>query len=113
MLYVQQRGAGEWVGMSICLSGRQRGEDASCGQLYAIDFSFTACTSQSPPTCATLAHQRSATYTAISGDSGGAVFTSNVAVGIHSSVNTAGRGIYGHITYALSYFGVTLCTTCP
>lgn len=111
MLYIQQRGAGEWVGMSVCLSGRQRGEGASCGQLFAIDFSFTACDTRG--VCATLAHQRSGTYAIVSGDSGGAIFSSNMAFGIQSSINAAGRGIYGHITYALSYFGVTLCTTCP
>lgn len=47
------------------------------------------------------------------GDSGGAVFTGNVAVGIQSSMSSTGRGVYSHITYALSAMGASLCTTCP
>lgn len=111
MLYIQQRGAGEWQNMTVCLSGRQRGEGTACGQLITIDFSFgPVC--DGAGVCVTLANQRRATFKPISGDSGGAVFTGNTAVGIQSSKDANGDGIYGHVTYALSRFGVTLCTTC-
>lgn len=30
-----------------------------------------------------------------------------------SSMSSTGRGVYSHITYALSAMGASLCTTCP
>jgi len=121
MLYVQARGSpSEWQNMTVCLSGRQRGEAASCGPLTSIDVGFKACQGTYDPqtgncygTWIQLNHQRMADYALSVGDSGGAVFTGNVAVGIQSSMSSTGRGVYSHITYALSAMGASLCTTCP
>ncbi len=95
----QQPRSEEYVGMQVCLSGRMRGEAISCGQLYAIDASPVLSGVQ-------MYHQRTATYTTVSGDSGGAVMNAgNKAFGIQSgklSPDYGNRAVYSHISYVLS-----------
>lgn len=53
--------------MQVCMSGRMRGENISCGQLWMIGASPFLSGVQ-------MYNQRTATYTTVDGDSGGAVF---------------------------------------
>jgi hypothetical protein len=113
-VFSTQAQADEMVGQSVCLSGRKRPEGNSCGTVYAIDFTFNACVAgtacQQPDEYTVLLHQRSGTYGVAIGDSGGAVYRSgSIAMGIQSSINTAGRGIYGHITNVTSELDISVC----
>jgi hypothetical protein len=95
-IWTQQPKSEEYIGMPVCLSGRQRGEGVDCGELYATGVTIVYGDGTR------LLNQRSATYPLSSGDSGGAVLRGNKAIGIQSGVNSAGRGIYSHISYVLS-----------
>jgi hypothetical protein len=114
VISVQTR-AQEMVGQSVCLSGRQRADGASCGTVYAIDFPFDACHNPQCSSWTHLVHQRSGTYPVAIGDSGGAVWRVNQAMGVQSSINLAGRGIYSHVSYMQAALNVSVClwTTCP
>lgn len=109
----QQPTSQEYVGMQVCMSGRMRGEAISCGQLYIIGASPVLSGVQ-------MYNQRTATYTTVSGDSGGAVMNAgNKAFGIQSGKlgpEFGNRAVYSHISYVLSAtYGVdaTLILTNP
>ncbi|HYN50804.1 MAG TPA: hypothetical protein VES62_07745 [Thermoleophilaceae bacterium] len=105
----------EFVGQFVCLSGRMRPDQGSCGTIQAIGFPFDACHNPQCTAWTHLLNQRSGNYPIAVGDSGGAIWGSNKAMGIQSSMNQQGLGIYGHISYMQSHVWVVVCLypTCP
>ncbi len=98
----RQTQAQEVIGMTVCASGRITGY--ACGTLVAKGFSITL--------SGTLLHnQRAGSYPLQSGDSGGPIFAFNKAFGIQSGINTAGNGIYSHVTYVESMLNVVVNTS--
>jgi len=119
-LYYLQPQSEEMAGQSVCLSGCNRANGLSCGTVFLIDFPFKACHNDACTVFTQMQNQRSGTYPNSVGDSGGAVFRAQsgsqyTLMGVQSSRNDAGRGIYSHGSYMNSHLSVFLCRnpTCP
>lgn len=119
-IHYAQTTSQEMVGQSACLSGRQRANGLNCGTVAAIGFPFKACHNLDCSVFTQMQNQRSGTYPNAVGDSGGAVFraqtgTQYTVMGVQSSQNEQGRGIYSHISYLPSHLNAFVCrwSACP
>jgi hypothetical protein len=95
----------EVVGENVCLTRLQN--VTSCGTLLSTNITQGVC--RTPTDCRTMKYMRRATYTGAAGDSGGAIYYGNKAIGLHSApyAYAGGGEIYSHVINVEDTFGLT------
>lgn len=99
----------EMLGQSTCITRLQN--TISCGQLQSTNNSVSVCRGNPPTDCRTISYLRRSLYTASPGDSGGAIFIVNEAIGVHTAPSPAGGYLYSHILNVEEEFGLNVQKT--
>ncbi|MGG1391051.1 S1 family peptidase [Brevibacillus brevis] len=94
-----QRTRDETIGDTVCISGSQMGK-VKCGTLESTNWRGSIVSPNGETQYFT--NMRQATYSEISGDSGGPIFYGGTAIGVHS----ADTGVYTHISKIEDYFNL-------